>query len=185
MRASSTMTLLPGPVGDPWVVADPRSRARPREGHHPCHSPAPPPQAWPQPGRGHPGPQQVPGDPPAPPHQPGLCLLLCLLEGGAWAPQKSAHAPGPPLARTFRSIFAERRGERKEKNRHTQQEIKKLLQLLGPCPIVQIRKLRPREREGQGHWKARAHNEASMGSLPRLLRWCPLSPMVTLATAPC
>ena len=114
---------------------------------------------------------------PAPPQQLGLCLSLCLMEGGAWAPQKSTEAQATPNPGPSKLIFAKRRREMKEKNSQTHQEAEKLLELLGPCPIVQIRKLRPRDsKRTQGHWKGRAHSEAFMRSLQPPLCQCPLSP---------
>lgn len=99
-------------------------------------------------------------------------------------PQALPPTPGPQDLLSL--FFAKRRGERKEKNRQTQQEAKKLLELLGPCSMVQIRKPRPREsKKTQGPWKARAHSEASMGSLQSPLCQRPLSPTVTMATVPC
>lgn len=117
--ASATVTLPPGPARacGLWQVLE----AGPGQERGIVLVTPWPPTARPQAGRVCPGPQHVPGDssPPSPPHQPGLRFLLSVMEGGAWAPQKSScprpcPPPRPPGPSEFIFCQEKRRKERKE-----------------------------------------------------------------------
>lgn len=123
-----------------------------------------PPTAWHHAGRGRPGFRRVPG------------LSFPVLCDGGRSPgplELSTHTPEPPrkdLPGLF--IFAEGGGERKEQPNSENPE-----EPLGPCPVVQIRKLRHGEAEGRGSgscWAARRLRGAPRGRclLAQPLRQC-------------